>query len=100
VLDSVIEWLLELGYILSEIEDVNGTEPVSRTIIIPSVNRVIPNDLEKYSSNTGFDQWDSNWQFAGRLTGCLTGFRREDCYNNCGRYNEWQTLQTQPGKAP
>lgn len=39
--------------ILSEIEEVRGTEPVSRTTIIPKVNKVIPRDREKYSSITG-----------------------------------------------
>jgi len=38
------------GYILSEIEEVNGTEPVSSTIIMPRVNRAMPRDLAKYSS--------------------------------------------------
>jgi hypothetical protein len=39
-------------HILSEMEEVSGTEPVSRTIIIPSVSRAMPRDLEKYSSRT------------------------------------------------
>lgn len=37
--------------VLSEIEDVKGTEPVRRMIIIPRANKVIPSDREKYSSN-------------------------------------------------
>jgi len=41
-----------LGDALFEIEDVKGTEPVRRTTIIPKVSRVIPKDLEKYSSRT------------------------------------------------
>lgn len=36
--------------ILSEIEEVRGTEPVSSTTIIPSVNKASPSDLAKYSS--------------------------------------------------
>ena len=42
--------------ILSEIEEVKGTEPVRRTTIIPNVNKVIPSDREKYSSRAVFHQ--------------------------------------------
>jgi hypothetical protein len=37
---------------LSENDDVRGTEPVSKTIIIPNVNNVSPREREKYSSRT------------------------------------------------
>jgi hypothetical protein len=38
--------------ILSDIEDVKGTEPVKRTTSMAKVSRAIPNDLEKYVSRT------------------------------------------------
>lgn len=42
----------KLGSILSDIEDVKGTDPVNRTTSRPKVRSAIPSDLEKYSSRT------------------------------------------------
>jgi hypothetical protein len=39
--------------LLSEMEEVRGTDPVSSTTIIPRVRSVMPNEREKYSSRTG-----------------------------------------------
>lgn len=36
--------------LLSDIDDVNGTEPVRSTIMMPSVKRVMPRERAKYSS--------------------------------------------------
>lgn len=46
------------GHELSEIEDVRGTEPVRRTVIIPRARSVRPKDLEKYSSRARWCQRD------------------------------------------
>jgi hypothetical protein len=40
------------GSVLSDIEDVNGREPVRRTIMIPRAMRDMPREREKYSSRT------------------------------------------------
>lgn len=40
------------AFVVSEIEEVKGTDPVKSTIIMPSVKRVRPRDREKYSSRT------------------------------------------------
>jgi len=37
-------------HLLSESDEVNGTEPVRRTINIPTVSNAMPKDLAKYSS--------------------------------------------------
>ena len=39
------------GDLQSENEEVNGTDPVSRTIMIAKVTSVMPRDLEKYVSS-------------------------------------------------
>lgn len=39
--------------VVSEMEDVRGTDPVRSTIRIPSVRRVMPREREKYSSSAG-----------------------------------------------
>jgi len=36
--------------VVSEIEEVSGTDPVRSTIIIPRVNNVSPKEREKYCS--------------------------------------------------
>jgi hypothetical protein len=42
-----------MANILSDIEDVKGTDPVKRTTSSARVRSAIPNDLEKYSSSAG-----------------------------------------------
>jgi hypothetical protein len=84
VANSVVSWDLVFGLkgdILSEIDDVKGTEPVRRTIIIPNAKRAIPKDREKYSSITG-------WQ--------LVEWCRREGKNTCQRVLELQVRAESP----
>lgn len=48
----ILFWILRVLVVLSDIEEVNGTEPVRSTIMIPNVKRVMPRERAKYSSRT------------------------------------------------
>jgi hypothetical protein len=82
--------------ILSDIEDVKGTEPVRRTTIIPSVNKVIPRAREKYSSSAVVCQLRIIGSLPSILTCRPSDFRRKESYHDCRRCDQRSRLKSKP----